>query len=280
MHATRLLTTGVLLLGLMISSPAFAAHAVAGSPCNVRYPSDANVTWFCRVLARGERVERLFGDRWRDVLRFNRIDRRHAVPGGSLKVPRRLRDVRAFTPMPATYPDASRVAKFVLVDLTEQFLGAYEQGRLVFSSPLSTGDVDHLTPIGDFTIAAAHRYHSSSLYTMEATDIPYPMTWALRFHISREGVSFWLHGRDIPGYPASHGCIGLYDEWMQRSYYGSPARPVLDDARRLYEWVVGASSDDPQMQSIAGPRLRIVRAASVNPAPLSARAGASLAAER
>jgi hypothetical protein len=256
--------TAALLLVLLVGSPYSTAAVPTTSTCDVRYPSDTRVPWVCRVLARGETAERLFGDRWIDVLRFNRIDRRHAVAGAALKVPRRLRDVRGFTPMPAIYGEATGDAKFVLIDLTEQFLGAYEQGRLAFSSPLSTGDADHPTPTGDFTVTAAHRYHSSSLYTIEATGVPYPMTWALRFHITREGVSSWLHGRDVPGYPGSHGCIGLYDEWMQQSYYGAPTRPVLDDARRLYEWVAGAGADDSQPRTIAGPRLRIMGSASAN----------------
>ena len=258
------LMTGRPIIALVVALVLLAASPGAGrvattatSTCDVRYPSDVRVSWVCRTLAH-ERIEVLFGDRWVDVLRFNRIDRRHAVAGISLKVPRRLRDIRAFTPMPVTYPDAAREAKFVLVDLSEQFLGAYERGQLVFSSPLSAGDTDHPTPAGDFTISAAHRDHSSSLYTIQDTDVPYPMTWALRFHVSREGVSFWLHGRDIPGYPGSHGCIGLYDEWMQQSYYATPARPVLDDARRLYEWA-GAGASDAQLRNLAGPRLRITR---------------------
>ncbi len=28
--------------------------------------------------------------------------------------------------------------------------------------------------------------------------------------------AFWIHGCDLPGYPASHGCVGLYDEEMQK----------------------------------------------------------------
>ena len=249
----------VIALMLLAASPGSARVATAAtSTCDVRYPSDVRVSWVCRTLAR-ERVEVRFGEYWVDMLRFNRIDRRHAVAGVSLKVPRRLRDIRAFTPMPATYPDAAGEAKFVLIDLSEQFLGAYEHGRLVFSSPLSAGDMEHPTPTGDFTISAAHRDHGSSLYTIQDTDVPYPMTWALRFHISREGISFWLHGRDIPGYPGSHGCIGLYDEWMQQSYYATPVRPVLDDARRLYEWVAGAGANDSHLRSLAGPRLRITR---------------------
>jgi len=254
----------ILLLVLSVLAPSAMLAAEREATCEVRYPSDARIAWDCRVLRRDEIVERLFGDRWADVLRFNRIDRLHAIPGVALKVPRRLADVRGFTPMPPVYPDAAGDPKFVLVDLTEQFLGAYEYGRLAFSSPLSGGSKDHPTPNGDFRITAAHGAHWSSLYTFEGTDIAYPMTWALRFHIGRDGASFWIHGRDVPGYPASHGCVGLYDESMQRYYYGVPVRPVLDDARRLYEWVVGMSADATRVETITGPRLRIIRQPAAN----------------
>jgi lipoprotein-anchoring transpeptidase ErfK/SrfK len=248
----------LVVVALVAGITSLAAARAAPSLCAVRYPSDQRIAWVCRRLGRGETLERLFGDRWVEIARFNRVDRNHALPGVSLKVP--IEDVRDFTPMPSDYPEASAEAKFVLVDLSEQFLGAYEWGRLVFSSPLAVGEQSHPTPAGEFTITAAHRHHPSSLYTITGTDIPYPMTWALRFLI-RSGASFWLHGRDMPGYPASHGCIGLYDEHMQKEYYGEPADPVLDDARRLYEWAAGADADEAQPRPVAGPRLRIVGAA-------------------
>jgi L,D-transpeptidase-like protein len=250
---------------LLLVTAARAPAASTATPCDVTYPSDGRLAWDCRTLRPGESVERLFGERWVDVLRFNRVDRRHSTVGVGLKVPRRLDDIRDFTPMPADYPDAAGEAKFILVDLAEQYLGAYERGRLVFSSPLATGTAEHPTPAGEFRITAAHREHSSSLYTIEGTDIPYPMTWALRFHVAPDGVAYWLHGRDVPGYPASHGCIGLFDEAMQQRYYGVPGAPVLDDARRLYEWAVGQDAD-ATMRLVAGPRLRIVRG-SGNRAP-------------
>jgi hypothetical protein len=46
---------------------------------------------------------------------------------------------------------------------------------------------------------------------------------------------------------------------MQRYNYGVPVRPVLDDARRLYEWIVGTSAAATRVLTITGPRLRIVR---------------------
>lgn len=229
------------------------------SVCAVRHPSDARVEWSCRRLRGGESLEHLFGDRWVDVARFNRMDRRHAGPGVALKVPARLDDIRDFTPMAREYPDAAAWPKLIVVDLAEQFVGAYERGRLVFSAPVTTGEEGQETPTGDFRITATDRSRRSSLYVIEGTNIPYPMESALRFHVSAQGVAFWIHGRDVPGYPASHGCIGLYDEQMQKQYYGQPGDPVLDDARTLYEWVVGPAGVDAGMRALKdGPRVRII----------------------
>ena len=204
-------------------------------------------------------MENLFGHRWRDVARYNRIDQRHARAGIQLKVPIRLEEIVDFTPMPADYPPARGEAKFILIDLSEQFLGAYEYGRLVFSTPATSGVRDNPTPVGTFRITAADREHRSSLYSIEETDIPYPMSHALRFYINRGGVSFWIHGRDLPGYPASHGCIGLYDERMQKKYYGSPKKPVMEDARTLYEWVMAPFPDSGRFNLLKeGPKLVII----------------------
>lgn len=229
------------------------------SLCGIHHPSDDGIEWDCRRLKGRETPERLFGERWVDVLRFNRMDRRHAYPGISIKVPKNLDAIKDFTPMPPFYPDAEKEAKFILIDLSEQFLGAYEYGRLVFSSPVATGEEKNRTPNGDFRITAFHRDHRSTLYKIEKTRIPYPMNYALRFHISRKDISFWIHGRDLPGYPASHGCIGLYDEPMQKKYYKVPKEPLLEDAKLLYEWVIDPIPDDGSFHNLKnGPRVRII----------------------
>jgi len=217
------------------------------------------VEWDCLRLGKGERVETRFGDSWKDVLRFNRVDRRHVYPGVPLKVPRRLEDVAGFTPMPAAYPGGDNGAKQILVDLAEQFLGAYEHGKLVFSAPIASGEGDNETPRGEFRVTAYHSAHRSTEYFVEGTDIPYPMTWALRFHIDREGVTYWIHGRDIPGYRASHGCVGLYDEAMQKKQYKVPRVPEMEDARKLFEWAIAPLPDDGKFHLLPdGPRVRIV----------------------
>jgi hypothetical protein len=254
----------VLVLGLGAAPAALAA--AASDLCAIRYPSDAGIAWECRRLRSGETLERLFGERWIDVARFNRTDRRHATAGVALKVPVRLEDIAGFAPMPAEYPDAAGGPKFILVDLTEQFLGAYAHGRLVFSVPIASGERGNETPTGAFRITAAHRRHQSSRYTIENTDVPYPMRWALRFHVSATGVAYWMHGRDLPGYPASHGCIGLYDEPMQHEYFGEPLRPLLEDARVLYEWVVGGMLDDDRVVALGqGSKMLVVGRAPAVP---------------
>lgn len=229
------------------------------SPCEIAYPSDAAIEWECRTLRPGESLEKLFGERWVDIARFNRIDRRHARSGASIKAPRRIEDLDSFVPLPLFYSLAERDEQFILIDLSEQFLGAYEYGALRFTMPIASGNGSDETPRGEFRLAAAHRVHQSSLYVVEKTERPYPMNYALRFYLNRAGVSYWIHGRDLPGYPASHGCIGLYDEPMQNEQYGIPKDPELNDAKKLFEWVLGGEAEDDSVIPLPhGPRVHII----------------------
>ena len=229
---------------LLFLVPSFSEAKIISSLCRINHPSDIHVEWECRKLKKGETLENIFKDRWIDIVRFNRVDRRHVYPGISIKVPKRLEDIKDFTPMPRYYQPAESEPKFILANLSEQFLGAYEYGRLVFSSPIATGEKGNETPNGEFKIDAYDSRHKSSLYFIEKTRILYPMYHGLRFYTNRKGVSFWIHGRDLPGYPASHGCIGLYDEEMQKKYYGYPKNPELEDAKMLFEWVISPLQDD------------------------------------
>ena len=248
-----------LLLLFNIIYPGLADAKIVPSLCKINHPSDAQVAWECRRLRKGETLEGLFNERWIDVVRFNRADRRHIYPGMYLKVPKRLEDIKNFTPLPRYYEPAESEPQFILVNLSEQFLGAYEYGCLVFSVPIATGEKGNETPNGEFRIIAVDSQHESSMYFVGKTDKPYPMHYGLMFYISRKGVSFWIHGRDLPGYPASHGCIGLYDEQMQKKYYGYPKNPVLEDAKILFEWVISPFVDDGKFHIFKeGPKISIV----------------------
>src|SRR4249919_2026386 len=82
-------------------------------PCEIHYPSDATLEWDCRVIPSGESLETIFGEYWIEGARFNRIDRRHAHSGVSIKVPRRLEDLAHFTPLPLVYPPGELNEKFI-----------------------------------------------------------------------------------------------------------------------------------------------------------------------
>ncbi len=244
------------------------------SLCGVSFPSDAAIEWDCVKLKWGDTPEKLFGAGWQDVLSFNRMDRRHFYGGMSIKVPRRLEDVNDFSPLPTFYSDAAADEKFILLDQSEMFIGAYEYGKLVFSYPAAVGINGHRTPTGEFRIDAIDRRHTSNMYTVEEIGRPYPMHYGLRYFMDKSiptTPSYFIHGRDLPGYPASHGCVGLYDEEMQIEYYSAHDRkvygkiyremkpPLLEGAKRLYLWVVGSHDDSGGFSKIDyGPRVKII----------------------
>ncbi|MDD2897782.1 MAG: L,D-transpeptidase [Desulfuromonadaceae bacterium] len=205
----------------------------------VEYPSLKSIKWHAQFIQPHQSLESLFGPDWVLVARFNRVDRRHIYPGMTIKVPDNIEDIRTYTPLPRFYQPAARHEKYILVDITEQWLGAYEYGKLAFSTPAATGKATTETPVGMFQVSTRHINHTSSLYKTADDEEQYPMDNALRFHVGEDNVSYWLHARDLPGRPASHGCIGLFDEEMQLRVFGYPQKPVLLDSQKLYNWAAG-----------------------------------------
>src|SRR5512141_688157 len=109
----------VLFIFMLFAAPVLARQHKIMSLCEIHYPSDVNIEWECLKLKWKDTPLALFGEHWQDVLRFNRLDRRHFLGGRSIKVPKRLEDIKGFTPLPATYPDAANDEKFILVDQSE-----------------------------------------------------------------------------------------------------------------------------------------------------------------
>jgi hypothetical protein len=209
----------------------------------VVYPSLKNIPWRSHFIMPDESLERLFGDQWIWVARFNRIDRRHAYPGMTIKVPLNLEDIVDYTPLSEVYEKAKPYRKYVLVNVTEQWIGAYEYGKLRFSMPSATGKPKYETPTGMFRVDARDRNHVSSLYDTDDGKSKYPMDYAIRFYVGPDDIAYWIHARDLPGRPASHGCIGVFDEGMQKRVYEMSFEPVLDDAKKLYDWAVGGEEN-------------------------------------
>ncbi len=251
-HTLLRVLMALVIIGIIVVYGPSATSDPAASPddrakedlCRFEYPSLKDIKWRPHFVMPHENLERLFGEDWMHVARFNRIDRRHVYPGMTIKVPEDMESIKNYEPLPRRYEPAAPYPKYILVDVREQWLGAYEYGELKFSTPAATGIAGHLTPLGIFQVDARHKNHTSSLYKTHKGDAQYPMDYAIRFHIDQEHVAYWIHARDLPGRPASHGCIGVYDEEMQKRVYRIPQKPAINDAARLYYWVADVDEED------------------------------------
>src|SRR5262249_7736005 len=90
----------------------------------------------------------------------------------------------------------------------EQTLYVYRNGVRIGRSTISSGKSGHRTPTGVFTILEKNAKHHSSIY--KGASMPYQerITW--------DGVA--MHAGQLPGYPASHGCVRLPLDFAQKLY--------------------------------------------------------------
>jgi L,D-transpeptidase catalytic domain len=90
----------------------------------------------------------------------------------------------------------------VLVSLPLQTMHVYRNGILVGRSSISSGTTGHNTPTGVFTILEKKQTHRSKKYDNAPMPNMQRLTWS--------GIA--MHSGNLPGYPASHGCIRMpYD---------------------------------------------------------------------
>jgi lipoprotein-anchoring transpeptidase ErfK/SrfK len=111
-------------------------------------------------------------------------------------------------------PEGNAGGKRVEIDKTRQMLRAYEGGRLVMESRVSTGRQGRRTPDGRFVVGDKFRMHHSRLYHNA------PMPYSVQV-----SGNYFIHGfTSVPRHPSSHGCVRL---------------PLDGDnpAKRFFEWV-------------------------------------------
>jgi hypothetical protein len=120
-------------------------------------------------------------------------------------------------------------ATSVEIDLQEQTAYLLQNDRPVLATPISSGRYGHLTKSGSFKVLEKERSHYSSMYgkivdargnTIVADAdadmrvprggkfIPAPMHYFMRFS-GADG----MHAGYLPGYPASHGCVRMPQEY-------------------------------------------------------------------
>lgn len=144
--------------------------------------------------------------------KLNRSDRRHLVTLEEIVVPRRWdREEVAYSPLPERYAPARKYEKVIVVYKPAQVFGAYSRGRLERWGPVSTGAQKSRTPSGAFHLNWKSKGQHSTV------NRNWFLPWYFNFH-NKRGHSF--HEYELPGKPASHGCIRLLSR----------------DARWLYGW--------------------------------------------
>ena len=110
---------------------------------------------------------------------------------------------RAALLKPGEWVWAPRVAPrgpvLVYVDLGRQLASVYRNGVRMGVSTISSGKPGYETPNGVFTILEKDKDHRSRTYDNAPMPYQQRLTW--------KGVA--LHAGNLPGYPASHGCVRL-----------------------------------------------------------------------
>ncbi|MEO5714230.1 MAG: L,D-transpeptidase [Luteolibacter sp.] len=90
----------------------------------------------------------------------------------------------------------------VLVSVPQQAMNVYRNGILIGRSSVSTGTKGNATPGGVFSILEKKQEHYSKSYANAPMPNMQRLTWT--------GIA--MHSGNLPGYPASHGCIRMpYD---------------------------------------------------------------------
>ena len=174
-------------------------------------------------------------------------------------------------------PQSQDVAKgplLIVISIADQRISLYDNGALVARSSVSTGVRDHPTPLGVFSVISKSIFHRSNIYS--AAPMPYMqrITWS--------GIA--LHAGVLPGYPASHGCIRLTNDFAIKLWHltkrgtrviiaHDDVRPVEVSNPRLFaaKTKVAFSSPEPGVITLPGVDTNSAAATSV---PLIANAKA------
>lgn len=96
----------------------------------------------------------------------------------------------------------------VVIGLNEQLAFAYQGEELIAVSTISSGTAKSPTPTGIFPILEKRRMYRSIRYD----NAPMPFMQRLDDY----GVA--MHAGNLPGQPASHGCIRLPSEFAAKLY--------------------------------------------------------------
>jgi lipoprotein-anchoring transpeptidase ErfK/SrfK len=136
-------------------------------------------------------------------------------------------------PAPAVAAPPAEGALRIVVSLPQQKAFVFREGALVASAPVSTGRPGHPTPLGTFRILQKQVHHRSNIYSNA------PMPYMQR--LTTYGIA--LHAGQLPGYPASHGCIRLPWAFAKKLYAMTDGSTLVTITRQPVHPGAGGSED-------------------------------------
>ncbi len=132
------------------------------------------------------------------------------------------------------YPEiAPEGPVLVYVDLGQQHATVYRNGVRIGVSTISSGKDGYSTPTGVFTILEKDKDHRSSTYDNAPMPYQQRLTW--------KGVA--MHAGNLPGFPASHGCVRLPMEF---------AKALFGITEMGGTVVIAGGHEDPVDRPVAG----------------------------
>lgn len=99
----------------------------------------------------------------------------------------------------------------ITVDLEARVISAFRDGHEIGTAVVLLGTQKHPTPLGTFPILTKERDNVSEKYNNA------PMPWTLR--LTWDGIA--IHGSPVMNGYASHGCIGVPDEFAAKLFAAS-----------------------------------------------------------
>ena len=134
----------------------------------------------------------------------------------------------------------------VYVDLGRQRATVYRNGVRIGVSTISSGKDGYETPTGVFTILEKDKDHRSRTYDNAPMPYQQRLTW--------KGVA--MHAGNLPGFPASHGCVRLPMEFARKLFDATPMGGTV---------VIAGGHEDPVKRPAGGVLAPVM--AGVTPMP-------------
>ncbi len=146
------------------------------------------------------------------ILALNRVDISNVLKADSIIIPTDAStNLMEYSIFPYNVRSIKDIHKIIFFSYPAQAWGAYENGHLVKWGPTNMGRENAQTPTGLFFT------NWKAEETRSTVDDEWILKW--NFNIANQGGVGW-HQYEMPGYPASHSCLRLFEP----------------DAKYLYDW--------------------------------------------